>query len=139
MASRRVGAILLSSVVLAGCTALQGTSQEPPELDRAHALWLDRTAYVGDGSKVTELIDETGFAAMGRMTVALQTDATPYGVKVSYSAIEKPFDTVDFTSQATLLLGLIGNLDRVDVTSYGSSFTLMRADATRQLGYDVKT
>jgi hypothetical protein len=132
---------LLGGVVLAGCTQGPEQSQEgPPSVDnRAHALWLDRTAYVGDNSKVGALIEQTGLAAMGSMTFSLQTVTVPYGLEVSYDATGKPFDTVDFTPQATLMLGLVANLDQVDVTSGERTHTFTSDQASRQLGYDVKT
>jgi hypothetical protein len=131
--------VLLCGVALGGCTALPGqTEADPPERDRARSLWLDRTAYVGDNSKVIALAEETGLASMGSMTLRLDTDAPPYGLTVAYDRVGKPFETVDFTPQATLMLGLVGNLERVEVTSGERTRTFTSAEVSRQLGYDVK-
>ncbi len=45
---------------------------------------------------------------------------------------------MDFAPQATLLLGTVGNLDRVTVEANGSTYTLTSADASHALGSDVK-
>lgn len=136
-----MGAILLSGLVLAGCTPGWDEAQEgrPNVEDRAHSLWLDRTAYAGDNSKVVALIEQTGLGSMGSMSVSLQTATAPYGLEVTYDAPGKPFDTVDFTPQATLMLGLVENLDHVDLTSGERTHTFTSDQASRQLGYDVKT
>ncbi|HEU5144810.1 MAG TPA: DUF4825 domain-containing protein [Dermatophilaceae bacterium] len=140
MLRRVLGAVLLCGVALAGCTAHPGQSgADPPERDRAHSLWLDRTAYVGDNSKVIALAEGAGLGSMGSMTLRLDTDAPPYGLTVAYDSVGKPFETVDFTPQATLMLGLVGNLERVEVTSGDRSHTFTSAEVSRQLGYDVKT
>jgi hypothetical protein len=127
-------------VALAGCTALPSSSeQDPPALDRAHSLWLGRTAYAGDSSKVVALAEGAGLASVGSMALRLDTDAPPYGLTVAYDSVGKPFEAVDFTPQATLMLGLVGNLERVEVTSGERSQTFTSAEVSRQLGYDVKT
>ena len=140
MVRRALGAVLLCGVALAGCTSLPGSPEhDPPELDRAHSLWLDRTAYVGDNSKVIALAEGAGLASMGSMALRLDTDAPPYGLTVASDEVGKPFETVDFTPQATLMLGLVGNLERVEVTSGERSHTFTSAEVSKQLGYDVKT
>lgn len=57
---------------------------------------------------------------------------------MAYTSLDKPFDTVDFTPPATLLLGTIGNLDRVEVTSGTHRFAVTSAQASAKLGFDVK-
>ena len=52
--------------------------------------------------------------------------------------LDKPFDNTDFSGNATLLLGLVANLDTVSVTSDGHAYSLTSAGASQQLGYDVK-
>ena len=49
-----------------------------------------------------------------------------------------PFDTVDFSADATLMFGLVADLDKVPVTSDDRSFSLTASDASKVLGYDVK-
>ncbi len=140
MTRRALSAVLLAVLALGGCT---GGSNEPGGSssveDRAQSLWLDRTAYVGDNSKVIALVDGAGFGSMGAHTLSLQTEQAPYGVDITFSSLGKPFDTVDFTPQATLVLGLVENLDQVTVRSGESTRTYTSADVSGDLGYDVKT
>ncbi len=85
-------------------------------MSQADSLWQHRTAYLGDNSKVITLTDDAGFGSMGTHTLALQTISRP----------------------ATLLLGTIANLDRVEVTSGTDRFALTFEQASATLGFDVK-
>lgn len=53
--------------------------------------------------------------------------------------VGKPFDTIDFTPQATLMLGLVENLGQVTVSSGDSTRTFTSDQVSRRLGYDVKS
>ncbi|MEO8827756.1 hypothetical protein [Lapillicoccus sp.] len=75
---------------------------------------------------------------MGTHTLTLHTVSTPYVLTVAYSALDKPFDTVDLTRPATLLLGTIEHLNRVEVTSGTDRFALTSSEASAKLGFDVK-
>lgn len=138
MLRRLAGTIILGAVALAGCTAAPEAAGPTGPASRAHVLWRDRAAYVGDNSKVVALAADAGFGSMGTHTLALHTATPPYAVTVAYSVLEKPFDTVDFTAPATLLLGTVANLDRVDVTAGTGRFGLTAAEASAELGFDVK-
>ncbi len=142
MVPRATCALLFGVLALAGCGA-RGLDQPTTDKDdgaasRAHALWLDRTAYVGDDSRVIALAGDADVGPAGTYTLAAQTDAVPYGLTIAYRNLDKPFDTVDFTPQATLLLGTVANLDRVHVTLGASTYSLTAAEASTKLGYDVK-
>jgi hypothetical protein len=93
---------------------------------------------VGDNSKVAALTADAGFGALGTHTIALYTTAPPYVVTVAYDSLAKPFDTVDFTTPVTLLLGTVTNLDRVEVRSGTDNFSLTAKEASAKLGFDVK-
>lgn len=134
-----MSALMLGALALTGCAASPAAT--PPQANaasRAHTLWQNRTAYVGDNSKVAALTADAGFGAMGKHTIALYTTAPPYVVTVAYDALAKPFDTVDFTMPVTLLLGTVENLDRVEVRSGADTFALTSAEASAKLGFDVK-
>ncbi|MEO6881270.1 MAG: DUF4825 domain-containing protein [Mycobacteriaceae bacterium] len=105
---------------------------------QADSMWQSRTAHLGENSKVIALTADAGFGSMGTQTLTLQSASTPYALTVAYTGLDKPFNTVDFTEPATLLLGTIGNLDRVEVTSGTDRFTLTSAQASAKLGFDVK-
>jgi len=138
---RRIVAVALTAgLALAGCTAEADRDQATASrlTDQAHALWEDRTAYIGDNSKVLALVKASGLASMGEYRVSLQTDTPPYAMTVAYSRIGKPFDSIDFTPQTDLLLGLVANLDQVTVTADGSTRSFTAKEATTRLGHDVK-
>ncbi|OFE15187.1 hypothetical protein BA895_22805 [Humibacillus sp. DSM 29435] len=132
-----VCAMLLGVVALTGCT----TGPEPAPssaVSQADSMWQSRTAHLGENSKVIALTADAGFGAMGTQTLTLHTESTPYALTVAYTALDKPFNTVDFTPQATLLLGTIANLDRVEVTAGTDRFALTSTQASANLGFDVK-
>lgn len=128
--------LLLASTVLAGCGG--GQPHDDAAARQVKALWADRTPYTGDNPKVVALAQDAAFGPTGSYTIALQTDTVPYSATVSFSQLEKPFDTIDFSSSATLLLGTVGNLGEVSVRFEGTSYTLTAGSASMKLGYDVK-
>ncbi|WP_076261736.1 DUF4825 domain-containing protein [Intrasporangium flavum] len=142
----RAGAMaaLTAVALLTGCSATSGRDATPSEAPTDASgrlvaqLWADRTAHVGDNSKVIALVGDTGLDALGRRTISLQTDRSPYGVTVRFPDPVKSGGPVDVTSQATLLLGTVGNLERVTVEANGTTFTLTAAAASQALGHDVK-
>jgi Domain of unknown function (DUF4825) len=136
MRGRPVALLALISLALTGCSVPD--SGQPAPDNTVDTLWASRTAYVGDNSHVATLVDASGFGPQGDYSLSLQTNTTPYGVTVEYRSLEKPFEDVDFTENATLVLGLVDNLDHVSVTSGKQSYSLTAADASNQLGYDVK-
>ena len=133
-----------ATTLLTGCSALSGGDGTPSGAPTDAAgrlvasLWADRTAYVGDNSKVIALIGDSGLDAIGPRTISLQTGSAPYGLTLRYPEPVKSGGPVDLTPQATLLLGTVGNLDHVTVEANGSTFTLTAADASTALGHDVK-
>ena len=134
--SRRSAAIaLLMVVALTGCG---GSPEEPHEPSRAQSLWSSRTPYIGDNSRVAALVREVSPAPEGSFSIGLQTAKPPYALTIEMERLDKPFDRTDFSGQATLLLGLVANLDKVSVTSSEHAYSLTASAASKDLGYDVK-
>jgi hypothetical protein len=104
----------------------------------AEELYAAKVEYLGNNSAVSELIGKTGLAGFGDYSVKLETSAEPYGLKVIYGSTLKEFNELDLTSDAILLLGLIENLDHIEITNGDINFTLNVSDASDMLGYDVK-
>ena len=133
-----------AAALLTACSATSGRDAAPsgapadPSERLIASLWADRTAHVGDNSKVIALVGDSGLDDIGPRTISLQTAHAPYGLTVRYPDPVKAGGPVDVTPQATLLLGTIGNLDRVTVEINGSTSTLTAAAASRALGHDVK-
>lgn len=101
-------------------------------------LYKLRLDYVGDNSGVSRLVEETGLAFIGDYTLELKTSEKPYGLKIKYSNTAKPPEIVDFSPNATELLGLIKNLDYVEIIYGSNSYKLTADEASAALGYDVK-
>jgi hypothetical protein len=101
-------------------------------------LWSSRARSLGDGPRVAGLVREVAPAPEGSYSIDLQTTKPPSTLTVDLERSGKPFDATDFSEPATLLLGLVTNLDRVTVTSSGHAYSLTAAAASKDLGYDVK-
>jgi hypothetical protein len=130
--TRAAGLALLVGATLSGC----GWSASPP--NRAQALWSSRTPYVGDNSRVVALVRKVAPAPAGTYIIRLETSSRPYRLNIELDRLDKAFAQTDFTEQATLLLGLVANLDEVSITSGRDSRTLTAAAASKALGYEVK-
>ncbi len=128
--------MLFIGVALTGCGT--STSERSDASSQAQSLWSARSAYVGDSSRATALVREVGFGPQGSYRIELQTARAPYAMTVAFTRLDKPFDDTDFSGNATLLLGLVANLDQVSVTSGEQAYSLTSAGASRELGYDVK-
>ena len=104
-----------------------------PSTSRLYELQAD---YVGDNSAVSALWDEQSPTYVP-YTIALQTDAAPYGLSITYT---EPIDSPGFPSEmqraAELTLALVGNLGVVSWTyedsageKHSGSVTLEEIDA----------
>ena len=145
MARNVVASLAVGVIALAGCTASpaddpsSGASLRVAADDRAQALWADRTAYVGDNSRVVALVEDAGFGPVGSYSLSLWTTRPPYAVTITVTDPAKPLEATDLTGPATLLLGTVTNLGAVHVTGPGREFSLTAREATAALGHDVKT
>lgn len=135
MRSHLAALALLTLVALTGCGGSPNDANVP---SRAQALWSSRARYVGDSSRVAVLVREVGPAPEGSYRISLETAKPPYALTIELERLHKPFDATDFREPATLLLGLVTNLDRVSVTSSGHAYSFTAASASKDLGYDVK-
>ena len=67
-----------------------------------------------------------------------KTSEKPYGLRVIYTDAIMDFETNIYSPYATELLGLIKNLDYVEITDGESTFRLTADEASQTLGHDVK-
>ena len=92
--------------------------RNPEELSYAQWLWSHRTAYAGVTCTGGCAGARGRSGARGQLPgCRLHTAKRPYALTIDIRRLDKPFDHTDFDRQATLLLGLVGNLDKVSVTS----------------------
>ncbi len=130
--------VILALLLLVAMTGCGGSPKDPDVPSRAQSLWSSRIRYLGDSSRVEALVREVGPVPEGSYSIGLQTANPPYALTIEVERPHKPFDATDFSEPATLLLGLVTNLDKVSVTSSGHAYSLTAAAASQDLGYDVK-
>lgn len=134
--NRRLAALpLVATIALTGCTE---TAPPPDPTTRAESLWSARTPYVGDSSKVASLVREVQPEDAGAYTIVLQTTSEPYGLTIEMTEADDLAERTALTERATLLLGLVENLDEVSFAAADDTYTVTRADASADLGFDVK-
>ncbi|MFX4262839.1 DUF4825 domain-containing protein [Pelotomaculum propionicicum] len=111
----------------------------------AAALYKYKTAYVGDNSKVVNLINNLPYAEM-RGEISLQTESPPYGVTVEYDFSYADFDTrpvgSDLRDNAVVLFALIDNVDVIAFNVRGagepSKHLYTRAEVQANCGRDLR-
>lgn len=130
--------VALAMLVLLALTGCGESPTDPGASSRAHSLWSSRAPYVGDAARVAALVREVGPAPEAGYSISLETETTPYALTIELQRLGKPFTDTDFSEPATLLLGLVANLDEVTLTSSGHAYSLTAAAASKDLGYDVK-
>lgn len=119
--SRRNIALVLGLICLAVLGAVlltDGLTSKYPASGytgyNAAALFKYKTAYVGDNSKVVNLVNNLPYAEM-RGEISLQTESPPYGVTVEYDFSFADFDTRQvgsvFPDNAVVMFALIDNVD----------------------------
>ena len=125
-------------LALSGCGAASNDAQQAKT--DAQSLWSLRTPYVGDNSRVIKLVGELFASPGATYTLTLHTARRPYALTIKLAGLAKPFESIDFSEQETLLLGLVGNVDVVSIepASGGPGHVLTTAAASQVLGHDVK-
>jgi hypothetical protein len=105
--------VLSCCILLTGCLS----KQDPSVHSFSHVaekLLKHKTAYVGDNSKVVNLIGSLPYADL-RLEVSLQTGSVPYGITVNYDLRGVNYDTAEIKSalldNAVLMFALIDNVD----------------------------
>jgi beta-lactamase regulating signal transducer with metallopeptidase domain len=111
----------------------------------AAALFKFKTPYVGDNSKVVNLVNNLPYAEM-RGEISLQTESQPYGVTVDYDFSFADFDTrqigATFRDNAVVLFALIDNVDVVEFNVIGADgppkYLYTRAEVQKGYGQDLR-
>ena len=123
-------------LALAGCSS--SAAPESAVASRAADLFAARTAYLGDNNRVLLLVNKTSPVTAGDFTIELQTARPPLGLTVNIVRLGKPFAPTDWSQPATLLLGLIANVEQVTFTAGRDTVTFTAASASTTAGFDVK-
>jgi len=107
-----------------------------PVYNTINALYEKSGDYAGDNSVIGGLLNELGFGMYGDYTFELKTAAEPYGVTVKYSGEVGEYD---FQREAIIMIGLVGNLDYVDIIDGNSNVVHYDYELAKSLmRYDVK-
>ena len=114
-------------------------------MERVNTLWENRTKYAGDNSKARTLSDGAGFGDFGTYTIKLVTEKEPYGMILQY---EKPLSVKteeqreqqreQLTRQAGIVLGLVENLEFVEIQSNGEKLRVTEDDANCLRNRNIK-
>ena len=106
------------------------------------------TDHTGDNSAVLNLMDAIGFGKYGNYTIQMQTAKEPYGLTVKYKGQVAQNDILpagdaavpyDFQRECVMMLGLVGNLDYIEIKDADSNIVRYDTDVTKSLlMYDVK-
>lgn len=118
---------LFCLVVSGGVLLTNGLTRQAPSANtisyNAATLLQYKTAYVGDNSRVVNLISNLPYADL-RREVSLQTESIPYGVTVDYDFSGADLDARQiesvFRDNAVILFALIDNADVITFHAKGS-------------------
>jgi hypothetical protein len=103
------------TLLLFGATGCSQLSQEVKQT--ADDLYAAKVEFVGDNAAVYALIEKTGLGKIKDYTIQLETSQEPYGLIINVAEKEDSFNESDFVPSAIQLLGLIKNLDYVEVNN----------------------
>jgi len=124
---------------MAGCS----NTYESQENEKFQEYYNSRVQYIGDNSKVSELLNVIGVDDLGEYTIVLRTDKEPYGLTINYSKFknigdEAKFKNMDRIDYAYFALALIENLNEIDVNYNGYNYHLSTEQANEQVKGDIK-
>lgn len=117
---------------------ITGCDQLSAAKNKAEDLYASKVEYLGDNSAVSQLIEKTGLGNITNYTIELKTEKEPYGLIINVKEMDGTFAENDFSATAVELLGLIKNLDYVEITNGQDSYTLTEAEASAMINENVK-
>ncbi len=137
--------MLAAGLILRMVTNTVKLGSTSSELQYAGSLFKYKTAYVGDNSKVVNLISKLPFADL-RKAVTLKTKAAPYGIDVQYDFSGAKIDLWQvgstFHLNAAVLFALIDNVDMiafyVEGTTGQKKFRYVRSELQREFDKDLR-
>ncbi|HBC92181.1 MAG TPA: hypothetical protein DCZ10_04550 [Pelotomaculum sp.] len=140
---------LFCLVVSGGVLLTNGLTRQAPSANtisyNAETLFQYKTAYVGDNSRVVNLISNLPYADL-RREVSLQTESIPYGVTVDYDFSGVDLDTRQiesvFRDNAVILFALIDNADVITFHAKGSlqpsAYRYLRDALQKSFDHDLR-
>ncbi|WP_373485247.1 DUF4825 domain-containing protein [Acetobacterium malicum] len=135
---KRVVIILMCMTLLFfGTTGCSQLSQEVKQT--ADDLYAAKVDFVGDNTAVHALIEKTGLGRIKDYTIQLETSQEPYGLIINITEKDGSFNESEFVPSAIQLLGLIKNLDYVEVNNGDEQFKMSSEEASALIDENVKT
>ena len=136
---------LLTSGITDGSSRQNGDKNKDGSIHyNADKLFKHKTLYVGDNSKVGNLVGNLPFSEM-RGVISLKTDSMPYGINVKYDLTEAGEGInkeVALYNNAAILFALIDNVDiisfDVKLKSNEQSFRYTRAQMEIDFKEDLR-
>ncbi|OKL54262.1 hypothetical protein BSZ39_05010 [Bowdeniella nasicola] len=128
----------IATLALAGALTLGSCNAANDAANAAQELFDHRVEYVGDASQVISTLDTIGFDDLGTYKVELLTDSEPYGLKVKFDELKGSLQDSAVVTKAMQTLGLVKNLDYIEISSGDKSYRLDKDAASKALGYSVK-
>lgn len=136
--------VMLSGVLLTNGRTTNNTSPSS-STSNAEALFKYKTAYVGDNSKVINLIGNLAFADL-RKEVSLQTQTAPYGITANYDLSNLKLDRqqieTTFRHNAVIMFALIKNVEKITFNVSGTGeqpkYQFSRAEVQKDFANDLR-
>jgi hypothetical protein len=135
--------LCLVLMVFAGSGCSQLTDEAKSNIsDKVSAkvseLYSSKVESLGDNSAVSNLINEIGLGNITNYTIELETSQEPYGLIINVAQKDDSFTESDFSLTAVQLLGLISNLDYVEVNNGDQHYEMTTDEATALINENVK-
>lgn len=128
--------LMCMTLLLFGATGCSQLSQEVKQT--ADDLYAAKVEFVGDNAAVHALIEKTGLGKIKEYTIQLETSQKPYGLIINIAEKDGSFNKSDFVPSAIQLLGLIKNLDYVEVNNGDEQFKMTTEEASALIDENVK-
>ncbi len=136
--------VVLSGILLTDGLPKQSSPNSAGIYD-VKTLFKYKTPYVGDNSKVINLISNLPYAEL-RKTVSLQTKAAPYGITINYDFSNANMDTqrieTTLCNNAIILFALIDNVDVITYNINGTNeqpqYHYLRSELKKNFANDLR-
>lgn len=107
------------------------------KVDNVDSLWKHKTEFVGDNSKVINILNEAGAKDIGDYKIEIESGKKPYGLKVNYENV-KDMDPAQLEKLTAVTMGLVGNLERMQINADGKAYDYTIDEINKMFNMDVK-